>query len=123
MDRDKLRTKLAALEETRETAESELAALRDRTERLEEFERDAETILEVYTELAPDALDVLTPEERQQFYRVLGLRVTAWPDAPTEIDGVFVVDGPIAVCGALQENRFRELELASPSTTSRKRTA
>ena len=123
MDRDELRTKLAALEETRETAERELAALRDRTERLEEFERDAETILEVYTELAPDALDVLTPEERQQFYRVLGLRVTAWPDSPTEIDGVFVVDGPIAVWEALRENRFRELELASPSTTSPKRPA
>jgi site-specific DNA recombinase len=118
MDRDELRTKLAALEETRETAERELAALRDRTERLQEFERDAKTILEVYTELAPDALDTLTPEERQQFYGVLGLRVTAWPDAPTEIDGVFVVDGPIALSEALQDKGFRELELARLSTTS-----
>ena len=118
MDRDELRTKLTALEETRETAQRELAALRDRTERLEEFERDAEAILEVYTELAPDALDVLTPEERQQFYRVLGLRVTASPDAPTEIDGVFVVDGPIALSEVLRDNSLRELELARPSTTS-----
>jgi uncharacterized protein involved in exopolysaccharide biosynthesis len=118
MDRDELRTKLAALAEIRETAQRELAGLRDRTERLQEFERDAEAILEVYTELASDALDVLTPEKRQQFYKVLGLRVTAWPDAPTEIDGVFVVDGPIALSEALQDNGFRELELARPSTTS-----
>jgi DNA repair exonuclease SbcCD ATPase subunit len=112
MDRDELRTKLAALEETRETAQRELAALRGRTERLQEFEQDAEAILEVYTKLASDALDVLTPEKRQRFYRVLGLRVTAWSDAPTEIDGVFVVDGPIALSEALQDNGLRELELA-----------
>jgi hypothetical protein len=82
MDRDELRTKLAALEETRETAQRELAALRGRTERLQEFEQDAEAILEVYTKLASDALDVLTPEKRQRFYRVLGLRVTAWSARP-----------------------------------------
>jgi hypothetical protein len=42
----------------------ELATLRDRTERPEEFGRESNTILEVYTKLAPNALDALTPEER-----------------------------------------------------------
>jgi hypothetical protein len=32
--------------------------------------------------------------------------------APTEIDGVFVVDGPIALSEALQDNGLRDLELA-----------
>jgi hypothetical protein len=32
--------------------------------------------------------------------------------APTEIDAVFVVDGPIALSEALQDNGLRELELA-----------
>jgi hypothetical protein len=80
--RDELRAKLAALDETRAAAESELAAVRARAERLEEFEREAEAVLEVYAQLTPEALDTLAPEERQQFYRVLGLRVTAHQDAP-----------------------------------------
>ena len=43
--RDELRTKLVALEETRETAERELDALRRRTERLERLERDRANFL------------------------------------------------------------------------------
>jgi cytosine/adenosine deaminase-related metal-dependent hydrolase len=44
--RDELRAKLAALEETRETAERELDALRRRTERLEGLERDRDGLIE-----------------------------------------------------------------------------
>jgi hypothetical protein len=43
---DELRVKLAALEETRETAQRELAALCGRRERLGELERDRDTLLE-----------------------------------------------------------------------------
>jgi site-specific DNA recombinase len=108
MVRDELRAKLAALDETRAAAERELAAVRDRAERLEEFEREAEAVLEFYARLTPKALDALAPEERQQFYRVLGLRVTAHQDAPPEIDGIFVVDGPLGMPEPL-----RDLDTAS----------
>jgi site-specific DNA recombinase len=108
MSRDELRAKLAALDETRVAAERELAAVRDRAARLEEFEQEVEAVLEVYTRLTPETLDVLTPEERQQFYRVLGLRVTAHQDAPPEIDGTFVTDGPLRVL-----EPFRSLDIAS----------
>jgi hypothetical protein len=48
---DELRARLAELGEMRETAERELAALRDRAERIQELERDAEAILESYARL------------------------------------------------------------------------
>ena len=41
-----------------------LATLRDRTEQPEEFGRESNTILEVYTKLATNALDALTSEVR-----------------------------------------------------------
>jgi hypothetical protein len=97
MVRDELRAKLAALDETRAAAERELVTVRDRVERLEEFEREAEAVLEVYARVTPAALDALALEQRQQFYWVLGLRVTAHQDAPPEIDGTFVVDGPLGM--------------------------
>ena len=58
---------LAELEETRETAERELTALRGHRERVEELERDKEVLLDSYASLAPEALESLAPEER---YRV-----------------------------------------------------
>jgi hypothetical protein len=50
---DELRTKLAALEETRQTARRELAALEGRAERLRALERDRDSLLEDYAEMMP----------------------------------------------------------------------
>ena len=58
---DELRSKLAVLAETRDTARRELAALKERRERIEHLEQDANTILEHYANLGPEALDGLTP--------------------------------------------------------------
>lgn len=77
---DELRTKLADLEEVRETAERELAALKGQNESIEALERDKEAVLEHHAALAPEALDSLTPEERQVLYKMLRLVVFAHPD-------------------------------------------
>jgi hypothetical protein len=47
---------LAPLEATRQTAERELAALRQHAERVEQMERDRDAVLEHYASLAPEAL-------------------------------------------------------------------
>jgi hypothetical protein len=65
-------------------------------------------VLEAYTQLTPEALDALAPEQRQQFYRVLRLRVTARQDTPPEIDGTFVADGALEVV-----EPFRSLDTTS----------
>lgn len=53
IDFEELRMWLAALEDTRKTAERELRALQHRTERLARLERDRESLLESYAGLLP----------------------------------------------------------------------
>jgi hypothetical protein len=86
---DELRTKLAALEETREVARRELAALKEHRERIEDLERDADALLEHYASMVPEALDNLTPEERHRVYKMLRLHVIMYSDGLVEIGGAF----------------------------------
>jgi site-specific DNA recombinase len=59
---DELRTKLAALEETRMTAETEIERLRGRLERVEKLERNRDTLLETYADLIPRGCRSSTPK-------------------------------------------------------------
>lgn len=109
---DELRAKLAALEDTRKTARRELEALSRRRKRIEELERDKDALLESYAGTVPEALDVLTPEERHRVYKMLRLQVALGPDTPPEVSGTFGDD--ILVCGSETSSR-------SPSTSRRTR--
>lgn len=60
-----------------------------RQRHLEELERDKDAVLETYARMAPEAIGALTPDERHQFYKMLKLRVTAYPDSSLEVSGVF----------------------------------
>jgi DNA repair ATPase RecN len=86
---DELREKLGELAETRDTAERELEAIRDRSSRLEELERDRDAVLESLVDVAPQALDSLSPEERNRFYKMLRLEVVVSPDGSLEVSGAF----------------------------------
>ena len=86
---DELRMKLASLEETRTVALRELGTLRSRRERIEQLEYDADTLLEHYARMVPEALDALTSEERHRVYKMLRLKVLIHADGPTEVTGVF----------------------------------
>ena len=89
MTLEELRSKLDALEETRETARRELAALSSWRESLEALERDKDRLLESYTTLAPEVLANLDPEERRTVYSMLGLCVEALPDKSLRVRGAF----------------------------------
>jgi len=95
---DELRSKLAALEETRKTARRELKALSHRREKIEELERDKNVLLESYVGMVPEGLDALTLEERHRLYKMLRLQVVLGPGAPPEVSGTFG-DG-LLVCGS-----------------------
>jgi len=86
---EELRAKLAELDETRNTAERELEAMRDRRSRLEELEHDRDAVLESLVDVAPQALDSLTAEERNRFYKLLRLEVVLSPDGTLEVSGAF----------------------------------
>jgi site-specific DNA recombinase len=99
MDRDELGSKLAALEETRETAQRELEALQNHQERIAKLEADRDTLLEYYARMTPEALDSLLPEERRKFYGMLRLEVTISPDGSAELRGAAFPEGLVKVCG------------------------
>ena len=82
---DELRSKLAGLEELRRATTHELEAARGREERLRHLEDDRESLLRHYENIAPEALDSLTSEERQQLYRLLRLKLTAGPPPEREL--------------------------------------
>ena len=85
---DELGAKLRELEGQRATAESELEDLKLRRSRLEDLERDKETLLKEYAGMVPERLDELTGEERHQVYRMLRLQVFVFPNGDLEVRGV-----------------------------------
>jgi site-specific DNA recombinase len=89
---DELRAKLASLEETRETARRELVLLEDRREKIAELEADRDALLDHLESVAPEELDALTPEERHQVYKVLGLWVIAREDGNHEASIAYTLD-------------------------------
>jgi site-specific DNA recombinase len=87
MSDEELDEALAELEDTRQTAQEELRALRSRQEILEQLERDKEALMRSYAAMAPDALDALDPEERHHIYKLLKLKVLVCLDGSLEISG------------------------------------
>jgi site-specific DNA recombinase len=86
---DELRARLVELDERRTTAEQELRALQSRKEHLDELEQDRNVLLDNLTNIAPEALEALGPEERHQFYRMLRLKVITNLDGSLEMNGAF----------------------------------
>jgi DNA repair exonuclease SbcCD ATPase subunit len=76
MTLEELGSKLRELENTRGTAERELATLRGRRQRVQELEQDRDALLQSMAEMVPEALDALTGEEKNRIYRMLRLEVT-----------------------------------------------
>ncbi len=84
---EELRTKLAALEETRAVAHRELEALRGYREEIEQLERDAGALMEHYAGRIPGDLDALNSEQRHHVYDMMKLRVVAHVDGRVEANG------------------------------------
>ena len=89
---EELGEKLAALEDTRNTARRELEALRGRREQLENLKRNRDAVLRSYANVTAEALDELSPEERNKLYKILKLQVVLRDDGTPELTGVFCGD-------------------------------
>jgi hypothetical protein len=85
---EELGAKLRELAADRATAERELEDLTARRSRLEDLERDKETLLEEYAGLVPEELDELSGEERHQVYRMLRIQAFVFPNGDLEVRGV-----------------------------------
>ena len=60
-------------------------------------------VLETYAQMALEALDSLTPEERHRVYGMLGLKATITMDGTLEVSGTFLGERE-ALCGT--ETRY-----------------
>ena len=105
---DKLREKLAALDQRRAAAESELEALKGHREELERLERDRDAVVSHYAALAPEVLESLGPEERHRLYGILGIKVFVK-------SGETWVEMPIRPPTALKEDGGYRTEVTSTS--------
>ena len=85
IDFAELRAKLGALEAERKTAARELEAVRGKAERLASLKLETEALIEAYSSKAHSGLDLYTPQDRFDAYKVLGLKVTAYPDGNMEL--------------------------------------
>jgi hypothetical protein len=88
MTLEELGSMLKDLEETRELAETELAGVTARRNRIEGLERDRDELLCYMSETVPKGLESLTGEERNKLYRMLRLEVAPSSEG-YEVKGVF----------------------------------
>lgn len=70
-------------------ARRELAVLKERRERIEDLEQDANALLERYAVMVPEALDELTSEERHRVYKMMRLNLVMYADGLVEVTGAF----------------------------------
>jgi hypothetical protein len=87
MTLEELGERLGQIEETRNTAQQELARLKGRQQHLDELEQDRETLSDYYAGMMPEALDGLTGEERHHVYKMLKLEVATGPNGQIEVAG------------------------------------
>jgi site-specific DNA recombinase len=102
IDFDELRAKLGALEAERKTAARELEAVRDKAERLASLKLETEALIEAYSSKAHAGLDLYTPQDRFDAYKVLGLKVIAHPDGTVGLTG-----GPLRSNSESRQRRNR----------------
>jgi hypothetical protein len=73
----------------RTSVERELEALQGKRDRIAKLEQDRDALLDSLVEIRSEALDTLSPDERNQLYRILQLKVVLKKDAMPELSGVF----------------------------------
>jgi hypothetical protein len=94
---DELRAKLSSLKGSCKVAREELERLRAHCERVEALERDKDALLSSLEGAIPDELDALPSEDRSRIYRMLDLKVEAFPDEPLKLSGAFVVGTSVCI--------------------------
>jgi DNA repair exonuclease SbcCD ATPase subunit len=85
LEMDRYEKRLAQIKQSRKTVEEELARIAGRAARVDQLERDRDTVLNNYSRIVPEQLDALEPEERNRIYKLLDLTVLAQEDDSLEL--------------------------------------
>jgi site-specific DNA recombinase len=91
LERTLYEQKMASLRAEETSASEEIERLKTRRQMEEAAQSDMEALIEGYAEAVPEDLDALTPEERHEIYRMLGLRINLDNTEAVEIRGVVSV--------------------------------
>jgi hypothetical protein len=92
MTLEELGSKLQEVDDARRLAQAELEALTRRQEQIEQLEKDRESLLKSMAEVVPEALEGLTPQERNKIYRILRLEVAPFEEG-YEVSGALCSSG------------------------------
>jgi site-specific DNA recombinase len=88
LDHATLRQKLSELDRQKETAQAGLAACRDRRGRIEDLQALKRELMVRFMFEGPELMSHWSPEQRNEIYRRLGIKVLALPDGGVEIEGI-----------------------------------
>jgi site-specific DNA recombinase len=102
MTLEELGSKLQEVDDARRLAQAELEALMRRQDHIEELEKDREALLKSMAEIVPEALEDLTPQERNKIYRMLRLEVAPFAEG-YEVSGAFCSSGLTSPLGQRNE--------------------
>jgi site-specific DNA recombinase len=98
MTLEELGSKLQEVDDARKVAQAQLEALMRRQDHIEELEKDREALLKSMAEIVPEALEDLTPQERNKIYRMLRLEVAPFAEG-YEVSGAFCSSGLTSLLG------------------------
>jgi hypothetical protein len=88
LDKARYEEKMEFLRAEETNARKEVERLKTRREMVEAAQRNLNALVESYAQTVPEHLDALTPEERHEIYRMLGLRIRLDNTGIVEIGGV-----------------------------------
>jgi site-specific DNA recombinase len=77
LDMGRYERRHAQIEQARKTVEDELARIEGRAAHVDLLERDRDALLKHYSQIVPEHLDNLEPDERNRVYKMLDLTVMA----------------------------------------------
>jgi hypothetical protein len=99
-------------------ARRELESLKGRSERLENLKHDRDAVLEAYANVTGEALEELSPEERNKLYKILKLRIALRDDGTLEVSGVFCGDLELPRVEAFAERNAMVAALSTKTCNS-----
>jgi hypothetical protein len=83
-----LKERLAALEQSKKTAQSQLKSISPYRRRLVELEANVEELVHQYSTILPEALDTLSTEKKHQIYKTLRMKAMVGTEGSVAVEFV-----------------------------------
>ena len=85
LDMDRYEKRLAQIEQARQGVQDDLARIESRTAHIVRLEHNRDAVLNYYSQIVPECLDALEPNERKRVHKMLNLTVRARENGSLEL--------------------------------------